>query len=164
MSLLILVALLFLLDPVGNERHKQVVFKVVFSFSLSSLFLLWYGSFCWCFAVGRVWGVFDTELVSLYNYTWLFYNSTRAWAQLQGRGICVKASVPTHQQSPKGTITDNYPYLRYFQVCYTCWLVCSKNPLHSIFLILSCVVTCLLICCTAMYDLRRRVFRIIYHD
>lgn len=63
MSLLILVALLVLLDPVGNEKPKlQIVFKALFSFSLSSLFLLWGGGFCWCFAVGRVWGVFDTEL------------------------------------------------------------------------------------------------------
>lgn len=38
MSLLIIVALLVLLDPVGNEKPKlQTVFKV-FSFSLSSLF------------------------------------------------------------------------------------------------------------------------------
>lgn len=39
MSLLILVALLVLLDPVGNEKPKlQVLFKVLLSFSLSSLF------------------------------------------------------------------------------------------------------------------------------
>lgn len=39
MSLLILVALLVLLDPVGNEKPKlQVVFKVLFSVSLSNFF------------------------------------------------------------------------------------------------------------------------------
>lgn len=46
MSLLILVALLVLLDPPGNEKPKlQVVFKVLFSLSLSSLFYCGVGVF-----------------------------------------------------------------------------------------------------------------------
>lgn len=46
MSLLILVALLVLLDPVGNEKPKlQIVFKMLFSFSLSSPFYCGVGFF-----------------------------------------------------------------------------------------------------------------------